>query len=246
MLPFKVILFDLGNTLIYFDGNQQVIIAEGAQRLASNLVEAGYSLDKEKFASDFTNRLIDHASRRNQEYKEISSESVLRSLLEAHGHVSVPPVHLQNALNALHAAVNVHWHAEVDALSTLKSLEIQGSKLGIITNAGYPPNVFTLVDKVGLKPYFKKILTSAEVGFRKPHPFIFELALDYFQIRPKDAVVIGDSLAEDILGANNTGIASIWVTRRADTPENRANSLRIIPDHSVKNLSDLPFTLMNW
>ncbi len=246
MLPFKVILFDLGNTLIYFDADWQTVIGEGIDRLTHTLIGAGYKLDQARFSSEFQKRMIDNFTRRSQEHTETPAESLLRSTLAAHGYPLVPPAHLGNALNAMFAVSQAHWQPEADAASTLHSLESLGCKLGLISNAGYAPDVQTLVDKAELRLYFKKIWISAEVGFRKPHPRMFELALDYFQINPKEAVMVGDSLGEDILGAINMGIATIWLTRRADTPENQANRLRIIPDHSIQTLEDLPWTLMNW
>jgi HAD superfamily hydrolase (TIGR01662 family) len=246
MLPFKVILFDLGNTLIYFDADWQAVIREGISKAVNSLIGMGYRLDQDGFAAEFLKVLQDHYSRRSQDYHEIPSEQLLRSLLVAHGHSLVSPAHLRTALNALYAVSQAHWRVEPDATATLRSLETLGCKLGMISNAGDTPDVQTLVNNAGLRPFFKKIWISAEVGFRKPHPRMYELALDYFQVAPKEAVMVGDSLAEDILGAINMGIATIWLTRRADTPENQANKLRIIPDHTVQNLEDLPWTLMNW
>lgn len=246
MLPFKVILFDLGNTLIYFDADWQTVIREGIGKAVNSLVSMGYRLEQDKFAAEFLKALQEYFTRRSQDHTEMTTEALLRSLLAAHGHSLVSPAHLRSALNAMYAVSQAHWRVETDAIATLTSLKSLGCKLGMISNAGDAPDVQTLVDNAGLRPFFNKIWVSAEVGFRKPHPRMYELALDYFQVGPKDAVMVGDSLAEDILGAINMGIATIWLTRRADTPDNQANKLRIIPDHSIQNLEDLPWTLMNW
>ncbi len=246
MLPFKLILFDLGNTLIYFNADWQSVIREGISRAVNTLVSLGYGLDRDKFAAEFLKSLQENLARRSQDYTEMTTQALLHSLLAAHGHPGVPPSHQRTALNAMYAVSQAHWRVEPDAIATLTSLKSLGCKLGMISNAGDAPDVQILVDNTGLRPFFTKIWVSAEVGYRKPHPRMYELALDYFQVGPKDAVMVGDSLAEDILGAVNLGIATIWLTRRADTPENRANKLRIIPDHSIQNLEDLPWTLMNW
>lgn len=246
MLPFKLVLFDLGNTLIYFDGDWPTVLGEGAMRLTDSLISSGYQLDKSAFTADFLKTLRGYFASRNHEYIEKTTGSVLRSLLAAHGQSSVYPGHIRTALDAMYAVSQPHWRVEPDSISTLESLQALGCKLGLISNAGDPIDAHALVDNAGLRPHFKKVWISAEIGFRKPHARMFEMALDYFQIRPKDAVMVGDSLGEDILGANNMGIASIWLTRRSDSPENRENINRIVPDHSVKNLDELPATLMNW
>lgn len=246
MLPFKLILFDLGNTLIYFDGDWTAVLSEGAARLTDSLISAGYPLKKDLFTTDFLKTLREYYASRNHEYIETTTGSALRSLLAAHGHPGAYPGHIRAALDAMYAVSQSHWRVEPDAHPTLEHLQALGCKLGLISNAGDPVDAHTLVDNAGLRTHFKKIWISAEIGFRKPHSRMFEMALDYFQIRAKDAIMVGDSLGEDILGANNMGIASIWLTRRADTPENRENSNRIVPDHSVKDLDELPAILMNW
>jgi putative hydrolase of the HAD superfamily len=97
-----------------------------------------------------------------------------------------------------------------------------------------------LVDEAELRPYFEVILSSAALGIRKPHPRIFEIALEALETQPSRAAMIGDTLGADILGANNAGMFSIWVTRRADVPANRAHSDTIKPDAVIRALGELP------
>jgi len=246
MLPFKVILFDLGSTLIYFDADWTEVLAEGSRRLARTLVTAGFRLNEANFAVDFIQKLHESSSQRDHDYIEMTTESVLRSLLASKGYPGIPTKTLRPALNAMYSVSQPHWRVEEEANTTLASLNALGCQLGVISNAGDALDVNTLINNAGLRSFFKKVWISAEIGFRKPHPRMYELALDYFQIRPKDAVMIGDVLGADILGANNLGIASIWITRRADTPENRADKLRIVPDQSINSLDELPSLLMNW
>ena len=41
----KVVLFDLGNTLIYFDSTWEEVIAQSDQAMSSSLLQAGYQVD---------------------------------------------------------------------------------------------------------------------------------------------------------------------------------------------------------
>jgi FMN phosphatase YigB (HAD superfamily) len=52
--------------------------------------------------------------------------------------------------------------------------------------------------------------------------------------------MVGDTLGADILGARNSGIFSIWIRRRANTPGNRAHVDNILPDAQIDTLSELP------
>jgi FMN phosphatase YigB (HAD superfamily) len=51
--------------------------------------------------------------------------------------------------------------------------------------------------------------------------------------------MVGDTLNADILGANQSGLISIWLTRRADTAANRKNRPKIIPEIEIDSLSEL-------
>jgi putative hydrolase of the HAD superfamily len=246
MLPFKVLLFDLGNTLIYFDTDWISTLNEGTNRLIRVLVANGFKFNENDFAKEFIGTVQESGTWRSQDFAEVTSEFVLRRLLANKGYPGIDSNMLRPAIDAYYSPFQQHWRVEKDAIATLNSLQGLGCRLGIISNAGDTQNIITLINNTGLRPFFKKIWVSAAVGFRKPHPRMYELALDYFQISPKDAVMVGDTLNGDILGANNMGIASIWITRRADTPENRADKLRIVPDQTIKNLDELPSLLMNW
>lgn len=54
------------------------------------------------------------------------------------------------------------------------------------------------------------MVISQEVGFSKPRPEIFHHALNMLNIAPEEALVIGDSITSDIIGANNADIDSCW------------------------------------
>jgi FMN phosphatase YigB (HAD superfamily) len=51
--------------------------------------------------------------------------------------------------------------------------------------------------------------------------------------------MVGDTLGADILGAYNAGIYSIWITRHAESPANRAHADTIQPDAKIESLEDL-------
>ncbi len=52
----------------------------------------------------------------------------------------------------------------------------------------------------------------------KPGPFLFEEALAQLGVRPTEAVMVGDNLGTDILGARSLGMASVWVNRWGALP----------------------------
>jgi putative hydrolase of the HAD superfamily len=66
------------------------------------------------------------------------------------------------------------------------------------------------------------VLISIEFGRRKPHPLIFNEALRRLGARPEEALFIGDSLSEDIAGAQSVGMDTAWVNRSGNAPREGA------------------------
>ncbi len=100
-----------------------------------------------------------------------------------------------------------------DTLSTLKELQRHGFILGIVTNRREGGESFRKdLEDLGLLQYFNPncIVSSADVGVKKPNPEIFSHALTALNVKPEEAVMVGDSLYADIFGAKSVGIGAIW------------------------------------
>ena len=81
--------------------------------------------------------------------------------------------------------------------------------MSIITN-GFPESQHRKMTASGLLPYFDHLIISEEVGFAKPHPGIFQAALDRSGTAIEEVIMIGDNLHADIEGAQKAGITAIW------------------------------------
>ena len=66
----------------------------------------------------------------------------------------------------------------------------------------------------GLTPLVDALIVSEAVGFTKPDQRIFAVALDRLELRPDEAVMVGDSWPADIVGATQAGIAAVWFNPR--------------------------------
>lgn len=238
----EAVLFDLGDTLIYFDDDWPEIFRLARMELVRSLNSSGVVLD-DRFLERFTESMLEYYRERDTEFIEHTTMNILISTLEEEGSEGIPMEILQNSLADMHAVTQSHWIPEDDAVPTLERLQLEGYRLGLISNAADDPNTQTLVDKLGARKYFDFIVSSAAAGIRKPNPRIFQMALESLNIAPNQAVMVGDTLGADILGARNAGIFSIWITRRADTPANRAHLDTIVPDASIGKLSELPALL---
>jgi 2-haloalkanoic acid dehalogenase type II len=243
MSAIRGVLFDLGGTLIHFDGPWNEVMAAANQELVNHLQEQGLNLDKTRFLNEFEERLEEYYEQREAEFIEYTTANVLRDLLKDFGFSNVSSELLGPALKRLYAVSQSHWKREDDTIDTLDSLRDRGYQLALISNASDDVDVQTLVDNAEIRLFFDTVMSSAKAGIRKPNPLIFHMVLDQIDIRPEEAVMVGDTLGADILGARNAGIFSIWITRRADTPANRDHADTIKPDAEISRLAQLPSLL---
>lgn len=237
------VIFDLGSTLIHFEGEWHEVLAQGNQELLEHLNASGIPLDGEKFVSQFKARLDEYFIQREAEFIEYTTHYILHTLLSEWGYPALPEKVLDAALESMYAVSEEYWKVEEDAIPTLECLCDRGYRLGMISNAADDANVQRLIDQAGIRQYFDAILSSAASGTRKPNPHIFKLALNHLETHASRAVMVGDMLGADILGAHNVGMRAIWITRRANTPANKAHLDTIQPDATISTLSELPQVL---
>ena len=80
---------------------------------------------------------------------------------------------------------------------------------------------------------FDFVVFAEHCGYAKPDPRIFELALAVSQSGPEDFLHVGDSLSDDVFGANSSGLFSVWLNRQS-----ASNETRIIADFEVRHLGE--------
>ena len=112
----------------------------------------------------------------------------------------------------------------LDALRDLKSRY----QIGMVSNGNSYP------EQSGLPNTFHFTVFAHECGFAKPDPRIFELALARSGSQPEHVLHVGDSLENDVLGANNCGLRSVWLNRN-----HTINETDIAPDLEVQALHEL-------
>ncbi len=120
-----------------------------------------------------------------------------------------------------------------DAAGVLAELRCRGFLLGAVTNRAFGGERFrTDLRNAGLDIGWDVESVSVEVGYLKPHRSIFEHALTALAVAPRAAVMVGNSLAEDIAGAQNIGIATAW---RRSAPDAEG----VVPDFTFDELMEL-------
>jgi putative hydrolase of the HAD superfamily len=99
-----------------------------------------------------------------------------------------------------------------ETLSVLKQLRQEGYRVAVISN--WDSRLTAILEGLGLMEYLHHVTISAVVGWEKPHPAVFDHALQAVSVSPSRALHVGDSLREDIQGAAQAGLQPLWIQRQ--------------------------------
>lgn len=125
-----------------------------------------------------------------------------------------------------------------DTLGTLEELRAAGYLLAVVSNTTRSDDreMERALGVIGARRYVDVVVTSFQVGHRKPDPAIFTIALQRLGCSPNEAVMIGDDLTTDIAGGVAVGMTTVFI-QRTDRP--RAAS-GVTPTHRVASLREVP------
>jgi len=110
-----------------------------------------------------------------------------------------------------------------DVLPTLSDLRRRGLKLAIVSN--WDASLQSHCDDLGLTPLFDTIVGSQAVGYEKPDPRIFAIALERVQVTATQVLHVGDIYVSDVVGARRAGITPVLLDRHDLQPN--ADCLRV-------------------
>jgi putative hydrolase of the HAD superfamily len=108
-----------------------------------------------------------------------------------------------------------HFELYDDALPTLDALRDRGLKLGLLSNSARDLDEF--VGHHGLT--VDAVLTSRSHGKTKPHEGIFRRMLELLGVAPVEALMVGDTIEDDVKGATAVGMRAVLVDRERRYPE---------------------------
>lgn len=119
----------------------------------------------------------------------------------------------------------------------LKTLKQRGFRTAVLSN-GTPTMLDAAVRAAGLSDLLDGVLSVEAVGVYKPHPKVYQLAVDTLGV-PADAIVFQSANAWDAYAASAFGMRVVWCNRQSSRPENLPGE----PDAVVSSLSELPALL---
>ena len=112
-----------------------------------------------------------------------------------------------------HFAQPAAWRIFDDVRPALTALAAQGVRLGLISN--WDERLRPLLDRLGLAELFEVMTVSCEAGFAKPDKRIFKITAQRFGLATNHILHIGDSIREDVEGAQNAGFKAVLLSRHS-------------------------------
>jgi putative hydrolase of the HAD superfamily len=118
-----------------------------------------------------------------------------------------------------------------DLLRSLKKRH----RLAVVSNFDYTPMAWHILEREAVADLFETVVVSDEVGWRKPSPVIFELALRRMGTAPGDALFVGDRADIDVAGAQGVGMAAAWINRDGSPLPESVQA----PEFEIRDLAEL-------
>jgi len=219
------LLFDLFNTVALWDTNKIPIYRIGGKEKHSTLGELklvlsdhlpGLNFDDFHDAFDAVNRELTKEKSTNR--KEVSSrQRFLRVLRKLDIQSDLSISNLANDLSQTHMELLIGSafvpEEHRNLITTLKSKY----KLGIVSNFDHARSAKSILARDGVASYFHQIIISEEFGWRKPDSRIFDLAIQGTKDNKENILFIGDSIADDIIGASEFGLDVAWVNPKGQS-----------------------------
>ncbi len=235
MQPIKAVIFDFIGTLANVKNYN---LETSKMKLYHAIAEVGFNTA----AKDF----LEAYSQAHEKYRVIRYEK----LIEVTNTVWIAEAltNLGFKTNSddtrIKTAVNVFFEDYLNSLKlrpcakkVLRKLSMD-YKVCLVSNFTYAPVIYAGLRKLGINQFFNAVLVSEEVGWRKPHMKIFEKTLRRLGLQREEVVYVGDSPLEDIKGAKDVGMKTIFIPSQFYSIENLYESKQQ-PDFIVNDVCEL-------
>jgi 2-haloacid dehalogenase len=220
----KLFLFDLDDTLLDFKASEQLSFARTLQALGMDGDLAQLFLGYQAI-----NLALWRAFETGTVSKDFLKVERFRKTFAENGLELDPEAASRLYLESLSDTV-VLIDGALQLCATLAGM----GEVGIITN-GVEAIQNQRIAKSGLREHISFVATSEACGYAKPDVRFFEYAAR--MARPfakEDAIIVGDRLDADILGANRYGIDSCWFN-----PDGLANTSEAVPTYEASSLYEI-------
>jgi putative hydrolase of the HAD superfamily len=244
----KGVFFDLCGTLLIY-GDMDAAWEEWLETGYACFKRTGLKYTREQF-QQACDGIFSQPEPQPQKDGLTVYERRLKRLSQEIGH-SMSQEDLQSTAMATVRTWADRLYLDPDCPAVLEALQ-KRFQLAVISNYDHPPYIEMVLQKNGLKAYFKEVLISSTVGLKKPDPAIFRLALRRTGLAASQVIHVGDSLEDDIKGAQSASIRPVFIQRdpglkaapadyRSQTPKSQVllDNRQNVGVHTIRRLTEL-------
>jgi HAD superfamily hydrolase (TIGR01509 family) len=208
-LTIKAVLFDMGNTLVKYDYGspeevfKKILTSLGFYKSLDEIKKAFLSAERE---AEDTNLLSSFGKIKCEEFWYRWDSLVLKHL-KIEENEELPKI------------IHSRWFDFVDstlypeAKQVLLELKQRGLKIGLISTA-YEEEIQFILEKADLeKTTFDIIVGVDTIRKAKPNPDTFKYAISKLNVKPEEAIFVGDNVEADYEGAEKAGIHALLIDR---------------------------------
>ncbi|MFC1822056.1 HAD family hydrolase [Thermodesulfobacteriota bacterium] len=235
----KALGFDLFNTLI---SAEPKALEEAIGRLIRSFQQNGLEIELETFQPLYREAALGFFEEARRSGKETHNRFWISAALQRLGY-DIPPddTRIAQAVEKYFTAFLDYCRLIPGTLETLRTLKAN-YPLGLLSNFTDDPAAMAIIDHMGLTPFFDVVLISGGLGYRKPHPLVFDKLVEGLNVAKDQIMFVGDDPDSDVGGAHQAGLQPVWTTCvRDQNIESVAGPIPLpeeFPDSDVPRISN--------
>jgi putative hydrolase of the HAD superfamily len=214
-MSFQGILFDVNGTLV------DILTDEGREdiyRTISNYLRYhGIAIDAESLRNEYFSRLQIQKKNSNEQFPEFDTVRLWRDFLTQ----QLGATDSADPLVEKKRACMPRFLAEMYRSASMFKLQLYPGVLETLHMLAPRYRLAALSDAqsawalpelqaVGIDHFFKSVIVSGDLGYRKPDTRIFNLALHHLQLPPEEVLFVGNDMYRDIYGAQQAGMRTVF------------------------------------
>lgn len=202
-----VLLLDFFGTLVDYSPSR---VDQGYERSHALLLGCGAEVGYAEFLARWSDVSAEFDAASDVDDREFSMHDLATAFL---GDV-LRRSPADDEVDALVATYVHEWNTGVTPIEGVASLLAdlaRDHRIAVVTNTHHPALVPDHLDAMGLAPHIDAVITSVEVGSRKPHPAIYEAALQAMRAAASEAIFVGDTRGPDYDGPRAFGMQALLI-----------------------------------
>lgn len=221
----KAVIFDLDNTLVDFMRVKRAAVAGAAEAM----VDAGLKTTKEEAIK----RIFHMYDREGIEDQRVFD----KMLVNEYGEIDyrILAAGIVGYRRAKESNMVLYPHVRQTLVCFLK----MNLKLGLVSDAPRM-SVWTRLVSLGLDAFFEAVVSTDDTGKKKPDPAPFLRVLEKLNVKPEEAVMVGDWAERDMVGAKAIGMKTAFARYGDDFNTKDSGS-----DIELQDLSELEAFINN-